>query len=101
MTRLVSDFLQTKSLRRRRVCQTVSQPALEAEAELWLHQALEVAQAVQAKMLELRAAISLNRLWRDQSKAEEGRQLLGNVYGKLTEGFTTADMVEAKELLKT
>jgi hypothetical protein len=74
-------------------------PENAAVAEPWLQQALEVAQQVEARMLELRAAISLSRLWRYEGKAEQARQLLRGAYEKLTEGFTTADLVEAKELL--
>ncbi len=74
-------------------------PGNAAEAGVWLHQALGVAQELGAAMLELRAAISLFRLYRDQGKAEEGRQLLSSAYEKLTEGFTTVDLMEARELL--
>ncbi len=74
-------------------------PGNPAEAEPWLQQALEVAQARHARMLELRAAISLSRLWREQGKAEQGRRLLSDAYGRLTEGFTTADLQEARTLL--
>jgi predicted ATPase/class 3 adenylate cyclase len=70
-----------------------------AEAEHLYLQALETAQGQGASMLELRAAISLSRLWRDQGKAKKGRQLLSSAYEKFSEGFTTADLVEARELL--
>ena len=70
-----------------------------AEAEPWFQQALEIAQERHARMLELRAAISLSRLWREQGKAEQGRRLLTDAYGRLTEGFTTADLKEAQALL--
>jgi len=70
-----------------------------AEAEPWFQQALEIAQERQARMLELRAAMSLSRLWREQGKAEHGRQLLSDAYERLTEGFTTADLKEASALL--
>ena len=69
------------------------------EAGDWLQQAVEVAQELGARMLELRAAISLSRLWRDQGKAEQGRRVLSGAFEKFTEGFTTADLVEARELL--
>jgi predicted ATPase len=74
-------------------------PENSAEAEPWFQQALEIAQARQARMLELRAAMSLSRLWREQGKAEQGRRLLNDAYGRLTEGFTTADLKEAGALL--
>jgi len=70
------------------------------EAELWLQQALQIAQELQANMMELRVALSLCRLWREQGKEEQGNQLLNSIIEKFTEGFTTADLIEAKELLK-
>ena len=69
------------------------------EAEACFQQALDVARRQQAKSLELRAAISLSRLWRRQGKQVEARQLLGAVYGWFTEGFATADLQEAQALL--
>ena len=53
----------------------------------------------QAKSLELRAAISFARLWRDQGRRAEAHNLLAPVYGWFTEGFDTADLKEAKALL--
>ena len=70
-----------------------------AEAELWYKQALEVAQELQANMMELRVALALSRLWRAQGKDELGKRLLSSVVEKFTEGFRTADLMEAKELL--
>ena len=55
--------------------------------------------AQQAISWELRAAMSMVRLWRDQGKREEGRDLLAPVYGRFTEGFDTLDLKEAKALL--
>jgi predicted ATPase len=72
----------------------------EAEAEACLHQALEVARRQQAKSLELRAAMSLARLWQRQGKRGEARQLLEPIYSWFTEGFDTADLQEAKALLE-
>ena len=57
------------------------------------------AQARQVKSLELRAAVSLSRLWQRQGKLDEARQLLGEVYGRFTEGFDTTDLIEAKQLI--
>jgi hypothetical protein len=74
-------------------------PENPAEAESWFQQALEVAQKRQARMMELRAAISLCRLWREQGKPEQGRRLLSDSYERFTEGFTTADLKEARALL--
>jgi predicted ATPase len=62
-------------------------------------QALKVAQAQGAQLLELRAAMSLARLWRDQGKVQQARELLAPVYGWFTEGFDTRDLKEAKALL--
>jgi DNA-binding winged helix-turn-helix (wHTH) protein/predicted ATPase len=70
------------------------------EAEICFRQALDLAQRQGAKTLELRAALSLSRLWRQQGKPAEVRQLLGAVYGWFTEGFDTADLQEARALLQ-
>jgi predicted ATPase len=64
-------------------------------------QALHVARHQQAKALELRAALSLSRLWQQQGKPSEARTLLAPIYGWFTEGFDTADLQEAKALLET
>jgi predicted ATPase len=71
-----------------------------AEAEAWLQRALDVARHQEAKSLELRAAMSLSRLWQQQGKRAEARALLAPVYGWFTEGFDTADLQEAKALLE-
>jgi class 3 adenylate cyclase/predicted ATPase len=70
------------------------------EAEKTLRQALETARRQQAKSLELRAAISLSRLWHEQGKHEAAYKLLSEIYGWFTEGFGTGDLQEAKALLK-
>jgi predicted ATPase len=72
----------------------------QVEAEAWLQRALDVARRQGAKSLELRAAMSLCRLWQQQSKQAEARALLAPVYGWFTEGFDTADLQEAKALLE-
>jgi len=69
-------------------------------AEVAFGEALSIARAQQAKLLELRAAMSLARLWRDQGKVSEARELLAPVYGWFTEGFDTRDLKEAKALLE-
>ena len=69
------------------------------EAEACFQQALEVARRQQAKSLELRAAMSLSRLWQQQGKRQEAHDLLAPVYGWFTEGFETADLREARGLL--
>jgi len=62
--------------------------------------ALSVALKQQAKSFELRAAMSLARLWRDQGKTADARELLAPVYGWFSEGFDTRDLKEAKALLE-
>jgi predicted ATPase len=69
------------------------------EAEARFHQALAIARRQQAKSLELRAAMSLGRLWQQQGKRIEAHELLAEVYGWFTEGFDTADLQEARALL--
>jgi predicted ATPase len=73
--------------------------ANQAEAEACFHRAIEFARAQKAKSWELRAATSLARLWRDQGKPEHAHELLALIYGWFTEGFDTADLKDAKELL--
>jgi predicted ATPase len=85
--RLWGELLLTRSTRQ------------TAEAEACFHQALAVACHQQAKSLELRAAISLSRLWQRLDMRAEAHQLLGEIYGWFTEGFGTADLQEAKALL--
>jgi hypothetical protein len=70
------------------------------EAEACFRQVLAVARRQQAKSLELRAAMSLSRLWQQQDKCTAAYQLLAPVYGWFTEGFDTADLQEAKALLE-
>ena len=72
----------------------------QAEAEAWLQRALDVARRQEAKSLELRAAMSLSRLWQQQGKRAEARALLAPIYGWFTEGFDTADLQEARALLE-
>jgi len=69
------------------------------EAEGCFQTALEVARTQSAKSLELRAAMSLSRLWQRQGKKDEARKILAEIYGWFTEGFDTADLKEAKSLL--
>jgi predicted ATPase len=74
--------------------------APQAEAEVMLQQALDVARRQEARSLELRAAMSLSRLWREQGKRQNAYDLLAAVYAWFTEGFDTADLQEAKALLE-
>jgi predicted ATPase len=72
---------------------------IPSEAETCFVRAIDVARAQSARTWELRAAVSLARLWRDQGKRNEARDLLAPVYGWFTEGFDTPDLKEAKTLL--
>ena len=72
----------------------------QVEAETWLQRALDVARRQEAKSLELRAAMSLSRLWQQQGKRTEAHALLAPIYSWFTEGFDTADLQEAKALLQ-
>jgi predicted ATPase len=71
-----------------------------AKAQEYFEHALAVARQQQAKSWELRAAMSMARLWRDQGKPQQARDLLAPVYGWFIEGFNTLDLKEAKALLK-
>jgi predicted ATPase len=71
-----------------------------ARAETYFQRALAVARQQQAKSWELRASMSLARLWRSQGKQQQARELLAPVYGWFTEGFDTLDLKEAKALLE-
>jgi predicted ATPase len=69
------------------------------KAETYFERALAVSRQQQAKSWELRAAMSMARLWRDRGKGDEAREFLAPVYGWFTEGFDTRDLKEAKALL--
>jgi len=69
------------------------------EAEGYFLKAIDIAQKQQAKSLELRAAMSLARLWHQQGKKREAHDLLSTAYNWFTEGFDTKDLQEAKALL--
>ena len=70
-----------------------------AEAEACLRQALDVARSQEAKLWELRTAVTLARLWQTQSKTQDAHDLLAPVYDWFTEGFDTSDVKAAKALL--
>jgi predicted ATPase len=76
-----------------------SQEPDATKAETYFERALAVARQQQAKSWELRASMSLARLWRDQGKVQRARELLAPAYGWFTEGFDTRDLKEAKALL--
>jgi predicted ATPase len=71
-----------------------------AKAAAYFQRALEIARLQRAKSWELRAAMSMARLWRDQGKVQQARELLAPVYGWFTEGFDTRDLKDAKALLE-
>jgi predicted ATPase len=72
----------------------------DAQAEASLEKAIQVAQHQQAKSWELRATVSLARLWQKQGRIDEARQMLAEIYGWFTEGFDTLDLQEARALLE-
>jgi predicted ATPase len=74
-------------------------PSAAAKAESWFRQAIATAHQRQAKSLELRATTSLYRLYAKQGKKAEGRRMLREIYGSFTEGFDSADLMEAATLL--
>jgi predicted ATPase len=76
----------------------VANPQVEAEA--CFLKAIEIARQQQAKLLELQAVMSLSRLWQQQGKKDEARQMLAEIYNWFTEGFETKDLQEAKALLE-
>jgi tetratricopeptide (TPR) repeat protein len=71
----------------------------QEEAEACFLKAIDIAQKQQAKSLELRATVSLARLWQQQGKAQQAHEMLAEIYGWFTEGFDTKDLQEAKALL--
>jgi class 3 adenylate cyclase/predicted ATPase len=77
-----------------------TQVAVEQEAEECFLKAIEIAQHQQAKSLELRAVMSLSRLWQQQGKQADAHKLLAEIYNWFTEGFDTKDLQEAKALLE-
>jgi len=93
-------FVEAEVCRRRGVVLLRQPGTPQAEAEAWWQRALDVARRQEAKALELRAAMSLSRLWQQQDKQAEARELLAPIYGWFTEGFDTADLQEAKALLE-
>jgi len=75
-------------------------PPDEQRAEVAFRQALVIARRQQARSLELRATMSLSHLWQQEGKHTAARALLAPIYGWFTEGFDTADLQEARALLK-
>jgi predicted ATPase len=73
---------------------------VQKEAEECFWKAIEVARRQQAKSLELRAVMSLSRLWQQQGRQKDAHEMLAEIYGWFTEGFDTKDLQEAKALLE-
>jgi predicted ATPase len=73
---------------------------VQKEAEAYFLKAIEIARKQQAKSLELRAVMSLSRLWQQQGRQKDAHQMLAQIYGWFTEGFDTKDLQEAKALLE-
>jgi class 3 adenylate cyclase/predicted ATPase len=92
-------FYEAEILRLKGELLLAASPLAATEAEACYRQALEVARRQEAISLELRAATSLARLWRDQGKPDAARELLASVYDWFTEGFDTADLKDAGALL--
>ena len=74
-------------------------PKSPTDAESCFRQAIASARRQKARSLELRAVLSLGRLYHQQGKKEEARQMVAEIYGWFTEGFDTADLREAKALI--
>jgi predicted ATPase len=72
---------------------------VQKEAEAYFHKGIAIAQRQSAKAWELRAVMSLARLWKQQGKKDEARRMLAEIYGWFTEGFDTVDLKDAKALL--
>ena len=109
--RSINEALRTVETTKERIfeadiCRMAGEIALKspetevAKAERYFQKALIIARQQQAKSWELRASMSLARLWRDQGKVQQARELLAPVYGWFTEGFDTRDLKEAKALLE-
>ncbi len=77
-----------------------TQTAVEQEAEGYFLKAIDIVRKQQAKSLELRAVMSVSRLWQRQGKKNEAHRMLSEIYGWFTEGFETKDLQEAKTLLE-
>jgi predicted ATPase len=93
-------YWEAELLRRKGELLLMQQGQKKEEAEECFQQALDITRRQQAKSLELRAAMSLSRLWQQQGKQKEAHRLLAEIYGWFTEGFDTVDLQEAKALLE-
>jgi len=77
-----------------------AEPGVQTEAEEYFRKSIEVARQQEAKTFELKAVVSLSRLWKQQGKKAEARQMLAEIYNWFTEGFDTHDLKDAKALLE-
>ena len=100
LARTDDRFYEAEISRLAGVLHLAHSPTAQAEAEGHMRHALDVACRQNAKSLELRAAVSLSRLWQQQGKQAEARALLAPIYAWFTEGFDTADLQEARTLLE-
>jgi tetratricopeptide (TPR) repeat protein len=98
--RQVSDKSQTGQDKSEDANAQILNPKAQSEAEECFLKALAIARRQEAKSLELRATTSLARLWQQQGKKDEARQMLEEIYNWFTEGFDTKDLQEAKALLE-
>ncbi|MBI3245202.1 MAG: AAA family ATPase [Deltaproteobacteria bacterium] len=96
----VSDKSQTSQDKSEDANAQILNPNAQSEAEACFLKALDIAQKQQAKSLELRAVMSLARMWQSQGKKDEAHKMLGEIYHWFTEGFDTKDLQEAKALLE-
>jgi class 3 adenylate cyclase/predicted ATPase/ribosomal protein L40E len=77
-----------------------AEPSVQTEAEECFRKSIEIARQQEARSFELRAVTSLSRLWKQQGKKEQARQMLAEIYGWFSEGFDTKDLKEAKALIE-
>jgi predicted ATPase len=100
MARTDERFYEPEVSRLTGVLHLAQSPVAQAEAEAHMGHALDIARHQEAKSLELRAAMSLSRLWQQQGKRTEAHELLAPIYSWFTEGFDTTDLQEARALLE-
>jgi predicted ATPase len=84
----------------KKVAHSPTLPFALSSPEACFHQAIEIARKQQAKLLELRAVMSLSRWWQSQGKRKQARKMLAEIYGWFTEGFDTVDLQEARALME-
>ena len=75
-------------------------PGVQTEAEECFRKSIEIARQQEARSFELKAVISLSRLWKQQGKKAEARQAMAEIYGWFSEGFDTKDLIDAKLLIE-